>query len=283
MIFARAFGGLGNQMFQYAAGKALATRLGTDLAMDFRVIDRRGTRRLTEVFDLDLATPEALPPVKHESALRYGLWRAFGRNPRFQREDGLGYNPGFETWGDGTYLHGYWQSERYFAAIADHIRTAFRPVPAASPENAAIAEKIATTTAVSLHVRRGDYLALGAHGVCSEAYYNAALAHITAQLDNAPTVFVFSDDPDWAKANLPLPCEKIVVDLNGPATDYEDLRLMSLCDHNIIANSSFSWWGAWLNTNPGKIVTAPSPWFAVASMKNPDILATGWKMIRAEG
>lgn len=98
MIFARAFGGLGNQMFQYAAGKALATRLGTNLAMDFRVIDHRGTRRLTEVFDLDLAMPEALPPVKHESALRYGLWRAFGRNPRFQREDGLGYNPGFETW-----------------------------------------------------------------------------------------------------------------------------------------------------------------------------------------
>ncbi|MEQ9693079.1 alpha-1,2-fucosyltransferase [Shimia sp. SDUM112013] len=281
MIIARLFGGLGNQMFQYAAGKALAERLGVDLALDCRVIDHRGTRRLTEVFDLDIVAPENLPPAKHESLLGYGLWRMMGRAPRFRRENGLGYNPAFERLEDGCYLHGYWQTERYFAPIADHLRKVFRPVPAPSPENAAMADRIRACTSVSLHVRRGDYLALGAHGVCDEAYYHAALQQIAPQLDADPTVFVFSDDPQWAKDNLPLPFEKVVVDLNGPATDYDDLRLMSLCSHNIIANSSFSWWGAWLNDNPDKIVTAPATWFADAKMHNPDILPEGWHPITA--
>lgn len=283
MIFARLFGGLGNQMFQYAAGQALATRLGTELALDFRTIDNNGTRRLTKVFDLQVTTAPALPPAKHEGFLPYAFWRAFGRNPKFHRERGLGVNPGFARWGDGSYLHGYWQSEKYFPDIADQIRKSFRPVLPPSPQNAAIAEHIAATTSVSLHVRRGDYVALGTHGVCSEDYYNAALDHITPKLGKTPTVFVFSDDPQWAHDNLPLPFEKIVVDINGPETDYEDLRLMSLCNHNIIANSSFSWWGAWLNDNPHKIVTAPATWFGAKGMHNPDILPKGWLAIAVQG
>ncbi|PHO05006.1 alpha-1,2-fucosyltransferase [Rhodobacteraceae bacterium 4F10] len=279
MIIARLFGGLGNQMFQYAAGKSLAERLGAELALDFRIIDERGTRRLTEVFDLDIVPATNLPATKHENLLKYGLWRAFGQSPKFRRETGLGYNATFTEWGDDTYLHGYWQSEQYFSSISDHLRHVFQAVPAPSKENGAIADDIRDCTAISLHVRRGDYLALGAHGVCDEAYYNAALSHIAPQLNQDPRVFVFSDDPQWAKDNLPLPFEKIVVDLNGPTTDYEDLRLMSLCDHNIIANSSFSWWGAWLNANPDKIVTAPANWFADAKMYNPDILPEGWQRI----
>ncbi len=281
MIFARLFGGLGNQMFQYAAGRAMANRLGTDLALDFRTIKANGTRPLTEVFDLDFVTAPTLPPAKHQSLLGYGLWRTLGQNPKFRREKGLGLNPGFFQWPDNSYLHGYWQSEQYFADIATHIRDVFAPVPPASRENAAMAQRIANNTAVSLHVRRGDYLAVGAHGVCSEAYYNAAIDHIAAQLPEAPTVFVFSDDPGWAHDNLPLPFEKVVVDLNGAATDYEDLRLMSQCQHNVIANSSFSWWSAWLNPNPNKIVTAPTPWFATKSMQNPDILPKTWHAIAA--
>lgn len=279
MIFARLFGGLGNQMFQYAAGRALADRLGSQLALDFRTIDGNGTRRLTKVFDLDYTEAPSLPPAKSDGILSYGLWRAFGRNPRFRREKGLGFNTGFSTWPDNSYLHGYWQSERYFTNISGHIREAFQTIPAPSVENAAIAERVAATSSISLHVRRGDYLALGAHGVCSEAYYNAALDHIAPQLGMAPTVFVFSDDPQWAHDNLPLPFEKVVVDINGPETDYEDLRLMSLCDHNIIANSSFSWWGAWLNPNPDKIIAAPATWFAAKGMQNPDILPESWQRI----
>ena len=279
MIFARLFGGLGNQMFQYAAGQALATRLGTDLALDFRTIDDNGTRRLTDVFDLKIAPAPNLPPAKHQGVLPYALWRALGKNPKFRREHGLGVNPAFTQWGDNSYLHGYWQSEQYFTDIAEHIRGVFCPIPIMSAGNAAIADRIKASSSVSLHVRRGDYLALGAHGVCSEAYYNAALDQIAPQSTGTPTVFVFSDDPQWAHDNLPLPFEKVVVDINGPETDYEDLRLMSLCEHNIIANSSFSWWGAWLNKNPHKAVAAPDPWFAAKGMQNPDILPKNWHRI----
>lgn len=277
MIWTRLHGGMGNQLFQYAAGRALAARLGADLAIDERALAVKGNRPCRRHFAWAGRTDAPMPPAKQEGLLRYGLWRLAGRRPRFRRERGLGYNPAFETWGNGTYLHGYWQSQRYFAAIADTLRRELEIVTPPDPQNAEMAARIAATpTAVSLHVRRGDYLAFAAHKVCSEAYYNAALAHIVEQAEISPTVFVFSDDPDWAKTNLDLPYEKVVIDFNGPESDYEDLRLMSLCRHNVIANSSFSWWAAWLNRNPGKIVAGPVEWFGDPKLSNPDILPEGW-------
>ncbi len=139
-----------------------------------------------------------------------------------------------------------------------------------------MAAQIGKVNAVSLHVRRGDYLALAAHNVCTEDYYQAALQKVVDLSGETPQVFIFSDEPDWARSNLSLPCERTIVDFNGPETDYEDLRLMSLCKHNIIANSSFSWWGAWLNANPDKIVTAPETWFGNRKLNNPDILPQKW-------
>ena len=125
-------------------------------------------------------------------------------------------------------------------------------------------------------MRRGDYLTLGAHVLCDQAYYEAALTKVLENVSDTPTVFVFSDDPQWAKDNLPLPCDKVVVDFNGPETDFEDMRLMTLCDHNIIGNSSFSWWAAWLNTKSGKTVVGPRKWFGDPKLSNPDILPEGW-------
>jgi len=279
MIYTRLHGRLGNQMFQYAAGRALATRLGVPLAIDSRGALRRGEGVLTRVFDLPLAEPGALPPAKHDGFLAYALWRGFGRHPRFRRERGLGYNPAFAGWGDDTYLHGYWQSERYFAAIGDVIRRDFTFPAFSTPQNAEMAARIAGTTAIALHVRRGDYLTLGAHVLCDQAYYDAALARVLDGLKGTPTVFVFSDDPDWAKTNLPLPVEKVVVDFNGPETDFEDMRLMSLCRHNIIGNSSFSWWAAWLNAHDDKRVAGPVKWFGDPKLQNPDILPADWMRI----
>ena len=272
---------LATRCFQYAAGRALAARLGVSLALDTRTIDARGMRPLTEVFDLDTVPAGDLPPAKEDGMAAYALWRAFGRTPRFVRERGLGFNPRFADLPDNVYLHGYWQSEKYFADIADELRQSFQPKEAPSEKNWQMAEQINAGPSVSLHVRRGDYLALGAHGVCSEAYYTEALKQIVDRSGRVPTVYVFSDDPDWAHDNLPLPCPKVVVDFNGPKTDYEDMRLMGLCDHNIIANSSFSWWGAWLNGNADKIVAAPAAWFAKKGMSNPDILPEGWLTVAA--
>lgn len=277
MITTRLHGRLGNQMFQYAAARGLAARLKTGVALDTREAVARGEGVLTRVFRLPLDDPDDLPPSRRDTPLRYGLWRL--ASPRFRRERGLGYNPRIEGFADGTYLHGYWQSEKYFAHIAEDIRREFTFPAFSTPENSAMAARIAKGLSVSLHVRRGDYLTLGAHVLCDQAYYDAALGHVLDGLTETPTVYVFSDDPDWARDNLPLPCDKVVVDFNGPDTDFEDMRLMSLCTHNIIGNSSFSWWGAWLNANPDKRVTGPARWFGDPKLSNPDILPDGWAKI----
>ena len=276
MITTRLHGRLGNQMFQYAAARGLAERLGVGVALDTRNVLHRGEGVLTRVFTLPLVSPGALPPDRHDAPLRYGVWRLWGRRPVLRRERGLGFNAAFEAWGDGSYLHGYWQSERYFADVADCIRRDFTFPALADTSNAEMAAQIASGLSISLHVRRGDYVALSAHALCDQAYYEAALARVLDGLEGTPTVFVFSDDPGWARENLPLPCARVVVDFNGPEQDFEDMRLMSLCRHNIIGNSSFSWWGAWLNAHPGKRVAGPARWFGDPKLRNPDILPDGW-------
>ena len=276
MIYSRLHGGLGNQMFQYAAAAQLAARLGVEVALDPRRALAKGQGELTTVFDLPVVPPPSLPPDRDERMLGYLLWRLFGRRPVLRREMGLGYDPAFETWGDESYLHGYWQSQKYFADIEDRLREDFVMTPPMSAENAEMAQRIAAGPSVALHVRRGDYVALGATAVCDQAYYDAALKAVTDGLTEAPTVFVFSDDPGWARDNLAVPFEKVVVDLNGREMAHEDMRLMSLCQHNVIANSTFSWWSAWLNRNPQKRVAAPSRWFANTHQSNPDILPESW-------
>ncbi len=274
MIICRLHGRLGNQMFQYAAARGLAARLGVPVALDDREAIARGEGVLTRVFDLPLAEAPDLPPPR-QNLPGYLIWRLFGLSPRFRRERHLGYNAGIERFDDPSYLHGYWQCERYFAHVADLIRSDFLFPGFTDTRNADMAQRIAETPAIALHVRRGDYLSLGQHAVCDEAYYLAALERLREGIAD-PVVYVFSDDPDWAKSHLPLPCEKVVVDFNGPDTDFEDMRLMSLCRHNIIGNSSFSWWAAWLNTRPDKRVAGPERWFGDPKLNNPDILPDGW-------
>jgi Glycosyl transferase family 11 len=276
MIITRLHGRLGNQMFQYAAAAGLAARRNTRVALDSRAAIARGEGVLTRVFDLPLVEPAPLPPLKSEAPVRYALWRSSGKAPKFRREQGLGYNPDIAGYADGSYLHGYWQSEQYFDHIADQIRSDFTFPNFTNTQNAEMADRIANSTAISLHVRRGDYLTLGAHVLCDQAYYEAALAQVLDGLPGTPTVYVFSDDPQWAKDNLPLPVEKVVVDFNGADTDFEDMRLMTLCQHNIIGNSSFSWWAAWLNQNAQKRVAGPAKWFGDPKLVNPDILPPNW-------
>ncbi|MBY5977849.1 alpha-1,2-fucosyltransferase [Phaeobacter italicus] len=283
MIITRLHGRLGNQMFQYAAGRALADRVGVPLALDSRAAILRGEGVLTRVFDLELADPVHLPPLKQTNPLRYAIWRGIGQKvgakPYFRRERGLGYNPAFEDWGDNSYLHGYWQSQKYFQNSAERIRSEFTFPAFSNQKNAEMAARIAESTAISLHVRRGDYLTFAAHVLCDQAYYDAALAKVLDGLQGDPVVYVFSDDPQWAKDNLSLPCEKVVVDFNGPETDFEDMRLMSLCQHNVIGNSSFSWWAAWLNQTPGRRVAGPAKWFGDPKLSNPDIFPHDWLRI----
>lgn len=279
-VYSRLFGGAGNQLFQYAAGRALADRLGCELVLDSRYVAGSQDRGdCFEHFAQARFTREApLPPAKPDGLLRYGLWRLFGRDPKLYREKGLGYDPHLMEQPPGTYLHGYWQSERYFGDMA-RLREDLRFTTPLDDANAAIAAEIAeATTPVSFHVRRGDYLAAGVYAACPPDYYRAAAAHLAARLGPL-TCFVFSNDPAWARHNLALGQETVVVDINDETGGHFDMHLQSLCAHHVIANSTFSWWGAWLNPSEEKQVIAPKDWFAAGGPSNPDLPPESWTQL----
>jgi hypothetical protein len=180
---------------------------------------------------------------------------------------------------DDVIVDGYWQSERYFADVADLVRREFSFKRSAGGRNAEVAAEIAACNSVSLHVRRGDYatdpVVMAMHGVCSLDYYDRAVEYIVERVSD-PVFFLFSDDPDWVREQLKVHGSVRVVDHNGPDAGCEDLRLMGQCNHHIIANSTFSWWGAWLNLNPDKIIVAPKQWFADESLDTTDLLPASW-------
>lgn len=281
-IVARIFSGLGNQLFQFAIGRAMALRSDSSLLLDTRHFSKTSANvafRLNHFNIGQAVVAGELPPRRDEQPLRYHLWRTLRLPPRLIVEDGLHFHAGMLRPQTNVWLKGYWQSERYFADCAETIRNDLRIVTPPSAENARRLDDIAASPAISLHVRRGDYLLpqnQAVYATCSEQYYARALEAVASKLAQEPVVYAFSDDPEWVRNNLPLPFEKRVMAHNGREGDYEDMRLMSACRHHIIANSTFSWWGAWLNPSPDKIVVAPATWFISPKTRNPDILPEGW-------
>lgn len=282
MIIAKLIGGLGNQMFQYAAGRSLAHIRNTTLKLDtsFLETDPGGayTKREFELsvfnFAPSLASTAEIAPFKKIADNRYrrALYRRFPSlfSKAYISENSALFQPAFFNFPANTYLDGFWQSEKYFKGIKEilyHDLTFKTP-----PEglNLDLYKKIKTTNAVSLHVRRGDYVthqnASAYHGTCSPDYYRKGV-ELIKQKHNDIELFIFSDEPDWCRQHLifDLPCTYI--SHNKGKQSFEDLRLMSLCKHNIIANSSFSWWGSWLNHNPVKMVIAPKYWYANPNQK----------------
>ncbi len=295
MIITNVFGGLGNQMFQYAAGRSLALRTGSELRLDYgdwganRHAQHNGFE-LPRIFSLptELASAEESKKVLGLQANFY-LRRIFKnrrmaklRTRSFVVEPHYHYWPEFERIGAPAYLHGFWQSERYFDEVSDRIRADFAFKEPDSDENRAWLSKMRSTRSVSLHVRRGDYVSNTAasqyHGTCSPAYYSAAVDYIARREPDAE-LFVFSDDIEWARSNLDLKLPAHYIFNNSGPSSYVDMQLMSNCAHNIIANSSFSWWGAWLNFNKDKIVVSPSRWFADQRVQAGDLYPPGFVRI----
>jgi len=291
MIIVKLMGGLGNQLFQYAAGKSLAhlrnTVLKTDLS--FLEADTKGayTKRNYElgVFALEnkFATKSKVAPFLEKGKSR--LARVAGRlfpsfsDKMYAAESGHDYQTGFINFPADTYLDGFWQSEKYFAGIEEIIRKDFTFKTAPEGKNLELANKIKSVNALSLHVRRGDYVKNKAvmefHGTCSPEYYAKSVKYISAKIKDLH-LFIFSDDADWCRQNLVFDLPSTYIDHNTGDKSYEDMRLMSLCKHHIIANSSFSWWGAWLNPSKEKIVIAPAKWFAAADHQANDIYPSTW-------
>ena len=182
---------------------------------------------------------------------------------------------------NNKYFVGYWQSENYFNSIEKIIREHFKFKPTLSEKNLRLKKRIENSNSVSLHIRRGDYVnnasAYKTHGLCSIEYYNRAIDEIKRQVKD-PIFFIFSDDPEWVKSTDFGIINFEIIDWNIGNLSYIDMQMMNCCKHNIIANSSFSWWGAWLNSNSKKIVISPKKWFAndVLNEQAKNIVPNSW-------
>jgi hypothetical protein len=292
-VIVRLKGGLGNQLFQYATARSIAHKNNAQLWLDTFTGYRSDPFRRTFGLDRYDIRAQLLPEAEcfhrlHKSRVARKL-RSY-RERCYMRWLGRAFDPftyGLKINRDAVMLEGFWQSEAYFRNVADPLRTELRLKCELSPETARLADVIRGKNSVAVHVRRlhgvsaggekvaGRFGGSAAH-VSQDAYYREAIKLIESKRDDV-CAFVFADSPDWARENIRFECPTTYVSHNGPDRDYEDLFLMSICQDHVIANSSFSWWGAWLGQRPDKLVCAPrnfSPYKGMRPLS--DVYPAAW-------
>lgn len=271
MIIVQLTGGLGNQLFQYAMGRMLALKHNTQLKLDISFFETYEWHEYSLAPFLLEAVVASKAEV-HDMVKKNNRYcerlkqRIFKTQPIVINEKSLEFNSSYLQIRNNRYLIGYWQSEKYFINIESFLRKELMIKIEPSAINLQILKEIKTNNqSVSLHIRRGNYVNVESvnkvHGTTKLNYYYEAIKTI-AKICEQPVFYIFSDDINWAKENLKLSYKHVYIDHNSAKKDYEDLRLMNACKHNILANSTFSWWGAWLNVNKEKIIIAPREWFA---------------------
>ncbi len=271
-------------MFQYAMGYAHAARIKAVYKINNSAFTTYPLHHYA-LNDLSITAPIATEAesTSIRGTLRTSLVRRIiGKKPTFNknyiRERAYTYDASYRSMSGDLYFEGYWQSEKYFLDAASSIRTEFTVRHEPNSQNATTLQSIAACESVAVHVRRGDYVqnkkTLAFHGVLPVDYYQRAVREIQKYIQH-PTYYIFSDDPVWVRANLRFVAPTVYVNHNGPKKDYEDLRLMASCKHHIIANSTFSWWGAWLAEHPGQKVIAPIQWFA-SNQDTHDLIPDRW-------
>lgn len=287
-------GGLGNQLFQYAMGRSYSLRHGLPLFFDvswFEEVKDTNDRAITkrnfalDFFELKIDTVSS---KRNKSKLSRFLGRflsGLGKRLPFPRlrevyyERGLNFNSLALEQKPPIKFDGYWQSHKYFSDYDAEIRGDLTRPRKLSGGTLRLLAEINSTDAICMHVRRGDYVtnpkAALTHGTCSVDYYQKGLQVVLPGM-HSPRIYIFSDDPEWAKHNLIFDVPSTVVDINGPEHAQEDLLLMSACRRFVIANSSLSWWGAWLADGEGKMVVAPKHWFQVGRLEPVDLLPNDW-------
>lgn len=287
-------GGLGNQLFQYAMGRGLSIRQNCELNLDPTVyVDNKLRPFALDVYNIkaNVFTKQLghyIKGIETQKNMPLRMMRKIGRKvlpwafPKMVYEQARIFEPELMNLKPSAYVRGYWQTEKYFTDIRPQLLEELTVKQPLSGANLEVARQIQAGPSLSLHVRRGDYVTseLGKTllGTCSLAYYKDALALVTSRCPNL-TVFIFSDDSQWTRENICPDIKSVYVDHNDGEHGHEDIRLMSLCNHNIIANSTFSWWGAWLNRHEDKIVCCPAQWYLDNSLPNPDIYAQGWHQV----
>lgn len=286
----RLSGGLGNQLFQYAAGRAVASRQGADLSLDLTQLNVRDGSITSRSYALSPLPIRAHVLTAEESAAaglplnRFDRWLARAgvrlKGRQLVVERGFNFDPSIPRLQGPVVMQGFWQSERYFADIRAVLLDELALPGAATLDE--MTARLQAEESVSIHVRRGDYLtnpgANAFHGVCSPDYYQRSLALLEQQVEQ-PKYYVFTDDPAWVAENRGLfGRDVILVAEQLTLQAHEELVLMSRCKHNVIANSSFSWWGAWLNRNEQARVIAPANWFRHA-LDTTDLIPARWQRV----
>lgn len=288
------FGGLGNQMFQYACGKSVATKLGVELKLDVsHLIDRTLRKDFTyreyelDVFNIkeEIATPEEvrqyIPNLWNSNELikqLFKLKRILLGKALYRERIKFKYDKEIDSLKDNTYIYGYFQTEKYFENIKNELLQSFRLTNELNLNNSSLLAKIKSENAVSIHVRRGDYDKSPFELLDIQDYYRNAIELIQKNVES-PFFYIFTNDYAWAEENFePINIKKSIVNINSESQSFLDMILMSNCKHNICANSSFSWWGAWLNVTPNKIVIVPLKWFKNLELNEStyDLIPSNW-------
>lgn len=293
MVIVKISGGLGNQLFQYSFGRALSIRLDVVLKLDIQTqhsFSGFTSRALgLSSYNLDFSTAEESEIAKFRH-FNSGILSRIERkltlnvpwlNKHYVVENQNIHNKDLLNYSDNCYYDGYWQSEKYFKDYEDLIRKELSMKVSLDHKNRESLNEIESTDSISIHIRRGDYLSVKAHrklfAKCNLDYYYKAIKIMDSKYSN-PIYFVFSDDIEWASAHLKGDRFRYI-DFNAKNPGY-DLHLMSHCKSNIIANSTFSWWGAWLNDNQEKKVISPATWYNGSLNKSmKDLIPTKWIVI----
>ena len=289
MVVIQLTGGIGNQLFQYSTAKALSKFNNQDLYLDinsFRWDNLRNYALGNFKINAKIASPEIIENIKNGTISLADKLLFYFKNkeiPYFPIiiEQKFSFDLNFSKFRNtNVYLQGYWQSELYFKKFRDELIQEIRNFDYFIGLSKDFLQQIISTQgAVSLHVRRGDYVANKEtneyHGTCSNDYYKNAIQIIESYV-KTPHFFIFSDDKEYVKHLFSDSSSFTIVE--GINQDFEELLLMSACEHHIIANSSFSWWGAWLNPNSEKKVIVPKVWFLNVEMQNQvgDLIPTNW-------
>lgn len=294
MIIVKLQGGLGNQMFQYSIGKILAKKNNTNLLLDIEFfVNSVGNKEITardfslaifkdsNAFAFDNDKKQFLNPgrkerIKKKFKLKYS---------KIFKEKEIGFDKEVFSLNSPVYLIGYFQSYKYFETNSKFVKNLFRvPTSKLDKDNCDLIRELKSTNSIAVHIRRGDYISnkevKDIHGICDKEYYIEAMDILNSKVKN-PVFYFFSDDVNWVKEEFSKIESKFFIEHNQGSESWKDLILMKYCQHNIIANSSFSWWGAWLNDNPNKFVIAPKMWFKNIEMNNrtKDLIPSSWLRI----
>jgi len=289
MIITKLKGGLGNQLFQYAIGRRLAEDQNSELKFDISLLNQQNKITALRKYKLNVFKIDTLISSKSDENRILGVkWlvpikRRFWKMGidlfrwNYIRETSYGYHPEVLSLKRDLILEGYWQSAKYFDSIRgillkeltlknEFITTRF----------SSLKDEMTKQNSVAIHVRRGDYVSnptvTKEFGVCTLDYYLKSIEYLKHRLSN-PRFYVFSDDLEWCKLSFNAENDiHFVTDFE----DYQDLMLISSCRHQIISNSTFSWWGAWLNQNATKVVVAPEIWYIDPSFDTSHLIPTEW-------